>query len=94
MNPVYVFATFLFLNSGAKACSTELDMDYRGIPLSNDISYVRTKSFQECCAKCAAEMNCHAWTFVFSTGVCWLKNSIGYKISTSGSKIFLRTRFK
>ncbi len=83
-----VFATFLILFSTVKTCSTELDVDYRGVPTSNDISFVRTTSFQDCCTKCGAEPKCQAWTFVFATGVCWLKTSIGYKIPLLGSKDF------
>lgn len=67
------------------SCSTELDMDFRGIPTANDISYQGSVArYQDCCDLCTANPNCKAWTYVFDTQVCWLKNSVGYRLATLG----------
>lgn len=67
-------------------CNVELDMDYRGIPTTNDISYQKATSFQDCCNLCTADPTgrCQAWTFVFATNVCWFKTGPGYRLATSG----------
>lgn len=74
----------LLINS-ARSCSTELDMDFRGLSRPNDISYQKASSFQDCCAKCSADSKCQAWTFVFATNVCWFKSEVGWKLPSAGS---------
>ncbi len=69
-------------------CSSELDVDYRGIPWSIDLIYEPRRSFQECCALCDAVRECLTWTFVFRTKVCVLKKGLGYRLPTMGSKSF------
>ena len=69
-------------------CQVELDMDYKGIPTSNDISYQSATSFQDCCNICSNDptQRCQAWTFVYDTKVCWLKTQVGLRVINTGSE--------
>jgi len=58
----------------------------KGVPTPNDLSYQSAASFQDCCNICESQPACKAWTYVFSTRVCWLKTQIGTKVATTGSK--------
>ncbi len=76
-------------------CTIELDTDYLGTPISNDLSTVAATSYADCCAKCSAqtEANCAAWTFVFNT--CFFKSNTGLRINSPGSELkFERTLSK
>lgn len=89
MNFIYallVVTASLNLYSCATNCNVEIDMDFRGIPTANDISYQKATSFQDCCNLCTADPTgrCQAWTYVFSTQVCWFKTGPGYRLATTG----------
>ena len=75
----------LVSHARSQSCSAEFDVDYLGVGGRIDISYQWATSFQECCAFCDANQRCHFWTYVFSTRVCWLKHSVGMRVSSPGS---------
>ena len=83
---LWSFLFGLYNCSRIGSCSPELDVDYRGIPVDNDLIYEYAPNFQACCALCDTISACKAWSWVFETKVCVLKTSVGYKIATSGSK--------
>ncbi|CAF0832592.1 unnamed protein product [Brachionus calyciflorus] len=55
-------------------CSFESNVDYFG----NDLSTVPcpVKSLEECCNLCSKVKECAAWTYIPTTGYCWLKHSV------------------
>ena len=83
---VLIVACFYNYSSG---CSVEIDMDYRGIPNTNDIRHQVTATFQECCDLCSNDptQQCNAWTYVYIDQKCWLKTGVGYRLPTVGSKL-------
>ena len=88
MNFVYtlVLVVSLFSLSSCDKCSSTLDIDFRGIPASNDLIYETKETFQDCCEYCDRVHRCNAWTFIYETKVCVLKTSVGFKLGTFGSK--------
>lgn len=91
MNSILTIVLLLSLLNvfSCEKCSTELDVDYRGIPYSIDFAYESRRTFQECCAFCDQVSQCMAWTFIYETQVCILKKGLGYRLPTRGSKINL-----
>lgn len=66
-------------------CFAEVDVDYYGNDLSTQPIYVN--SLDLCCASCAQNVNCQAWTYLPSTRACWLKRQIGgTRLNSPGSK--------
>lgn len=94
MNSIFVMVLLLSLLNvfSCDKCSTELDVDYRGIPYSIDLAYESRNTFQDCCAFCDQVSQCMAWTFIYETQVCILKKGLGYRLPTKGSKINLHRK--
>jgi hypothetical protein len=66
-------------------CFAEIDIDYNGNDLSTQPLYVN--SLDLCCAACAQNVNCQAWTYLPLTRACWLKRQIGaLRLNSPGSK--------
>jgi hypothetical protein len=91
---ILVFMCLLGLYTCTQRCSPEIDVDYRGVPTDNDLIYEYAPNFQACCAICDTISLCRAWTWVYETKVCILKNNIGYKMVTLGSKLLRHTEMR
>ncbi|CAF0832535.1 unnamed protein product [Brachionus calyciflorus] len=59
----------------SQSCSYEANIDYFGNDLSNYPTF--TTSIDACCALCSSTSGCAAWTFLPSTGACWVKYAVG-----------------
>ena len=77
MSKVIVTALILAIVSSisCQSCSYEANIDYFGNDLFTNFIYYATQDL--CCAACAANPDCQAWTFVTPTNACWLKRQIG-----------------
>lgn len=74
LKEILVVLCFALLDVHALTCSFESNVDYFGNDLGTQPCYVKT--LDECCALCNQVTQCAAWTFLPSTGACWLKYTI------------------
>jgi hypothetical protein len=63
-------------------CSYEHGIDYK----ENDLNFIFASSPQDCCNQCQKITDCKAWTYVSLTRICWIKNQLGTKSYSLGSK--------
>lgn len=67
-------------------CSYEHDIDYKSTNSPIDLNFIFSSSPQDCCKQCSDNPKCKAWTYVTLTKLCWIKNQIGTRTYSTGSK--------
>ncbi|RMZ95160.1 hypothetical protein BpHYR1_030439, partial [Brachionus plicatilis] len=71
---ILVIFSIALLNVNAQTCTFESNVDYFGNDLGTGPCIVKT--LDDCCALCYRVAQCAAWTFLPSTGACWLKYTV------------------
>lgn len=70
-------------------CTYEYDIDYKAGNTPIDLNFIYSPSPQDCCKQCTLNKNCQAWTYVSLTKLCWIKNGLGVRSYSPGSKILI-----
>ncbi|CAF0818734.1 unnamed protein product [Brachionus calyciflorus] len=90
MKFVLIVLSLILISNKAlsQKCTYEANVDYFGNDLFKTPTFVSSLEF--CCSFCEAVSECGAWTFLPSTGACWLKSKVGTKQASNGRSSGLR----
>ena len=69
-------------------CSVEYNIDYQGVNNpTNPTTFTSTPDL--CCYSCYMNSTCQVWSYVAATKACYLKSSIGQRVTVNDISMLL-----